>query len=120
VAVSETKRRVPVCLPGNWHNGIQDFLKLRINTGDERRRTLIEYRQLGSRPFHEADGAQEDWTLFRSTKFRICDAYGRKFEERYTHYERLAKRSRSTGARFRRSIFGRKCSRRFLETGHPG
>ena len=44
-----------------WHNDIEDFLELRKNTGDERRRMpRHEHRQLDSRPVHEAHGGARD------------------------------------------------------------
>ena len=76
-----------------WHNDIEDFLKLRINTGDERRRTH-DLNTANWMPdlFMKRMEAREHWTLFRSNEVPdLHDAYGRKFEERYVHYERLAR-----------------------------
>ena len=57
VAVNQGgKRRGAVCAYlETWHLDIEDFLLLRRNTGDERRRTHdMHTAQLDSRPVHEA------------------------------------------------------------------
>ncbi len=75
-----------------WHFDIEDFLDLRRNTGDERRRThdmntanwipdLFMKRVID-------DGT---WTLFSPDETPdLHDLYGKKFEERYAYYEQLA------------------------------
>ena len=52
-----------------WHNDIEDFLKLRINTGDERRRTHdLNTANWVPDLFMKRMEAREDWTLFRSNE----------------------------------------------------
>ena len=81
-----------------WHLDIEDFLDLRKNTGDERRRThdintanwipdLFMKRVL-------EDGA---WTLFSPDEVPdLHDLYGKAFEERYVHYENEARAGKIT------------------------
>ena len=94
VAVNQGgKRKGAVCsYLETWHLDIEDFLDLRKNTGDDRRRThdmhtanwipdlfLKRVRQNGQ------------WTLFSPDEVHdLHDLYGRQFEERYEQYERLA------------------------------
>ena len=82
-----------------WHNDIEDFLKLRINTGDERRRTHdMNTANWVPDLFMKRMEAREHWTLFRSNEVPdLHELYGRKFEERYVHYERLAREGKIYG-----------------------
>ena len=61
------KRRGATCAYlETWHYDIEDFLELRRNTGDERRRTHdMNTAKLDPRPVHEARvEADGPWTLF--------------------------------------------------------
>ncbi len=117
------KRRGATCAYlETWHYDIEDFLDLRRNTGDERRRThdmntanwipdLFMKRVL-------ADGS---WTLFSPDEVPdLHDLYGRAFEERYEQYE--AKAARGEIALFKTlpaSALWRKMLTMLFETGHP-
>ena len=75
-----------------WHADIEDFLELRKNTGDERRRahdlnTAVWIPDLFMKRLEE-DGY---WTLFSPSDVPdLHDLYGKKFEEAYIKYEQLA------------------------------
>ncbi len=124
VAVNQGgKRKGAVCAYlETWHLDIEEFLELRKNTGDDRRRThdmntanwipdLFMRRVM--------EGA--DWTLFSpSTCPDLHDLVGLKFEEAYTAYE--AKADRGEIKLFKR-VPAKDMWRRMLsmlfETGHP-
>jgi ribonucleoside-diphosphate reductase alpha chain len=56
-----------------WHNDIREFLELRRNTGDERRRTHdMNTACWVPDLFMKRMEAREDWTLFRSSDVRRC------------------------------------------------
>ncbi len=124
VAVNQGgKRKGAVCsYLETWHLDVEEFLDLRKNTGDERRRThdmhtanwipdlfLKRVRQNGQ------------WTLFSPDDVPdLHDLYGQAFQERYEHYERLADEGEIT--LFRRlpaAELWRKMLTRLFETGHP-
>ena len=76
-----------------WHTDILDFLDLRKNTGDDRRRAH-DMNTANWIPdlFMKRMEAREDWTLFRSNEVPdLHDLYGSAFEQRYTEYEKKAK-----------------------------
>ena len=86
-----------------WHNDIEDFLQLRINTGDDRRRTH-DMNTANWIPdlFMKRMEARQNWTLFRANETPdLHELYGRAFEVRYEHYEQLAESG---------EIFGRQVS----------
>ncbi|MEZ7843474.1 MAG: ribonucleoside-diphosphate reductase subunit alpha, partial [Opitutales bacterium] len=105
----------------SWHNDLPDFLELRKNTGDDRRRTH-DMNTANWIPdlFMQRMEARTEWTLFRSNETPdLHDLYGKAFEKRYTEYEAMAERG---------EIFGRKqpaldlwklMLRMIFETGHP-
>ena len=75
-----------------WHNDIFEFLELRSNTGDDRRRTH-DMNTANWIPdlFMKRMEAREHWTLFRCTEVPdLHELYGAAFEERYVAYEQLA------------------------------
>lgn len=75
-----------------WHNDILDFLQLRVNTGDERRRahetnTACWIPDL----FMQRLEARKEWSLFRSNEVPdLHELYGQAFKKRYEEYEALA------------------------------
>jgi ribonucleoside-diphosphate reductase alpha chain len=124
VAVNQGgKRKGAVCAYlESWHLDIEEFLELRKNTGDDRRRThdmntsnwipdLFMRRVM--------EGGQ--WTLFSpSTCPDLHDKFGRAFEEAYTGYE--AKVDRGEIKLYRRmpaKDLWRKMLSMLFETGHP-
>ncbi|MGE0009317.1 MAG: ribonucleoside-diphosphate reductase subunit alpha [Candidatus Babeliales bacterium] len=105
-----------------WHYDIEDFLDLRKNTGDERRRTH-DMNTANWIPDLFMKRVQEDkeWTLFSPDEVPgLHDVYGRAFEEKYVAFEQKAQEGkiklfRTTSAR----ALWRKMLSRLFETGHP-
>ncbi len=104
-----------------WHNDIEDFLELRKNTGDERRRTH-DMNTANWIPdlFMKRVEAREPWTLFRSNETPdLHDLYGRKFEDRYAHYEQLAREGKIFGKEVPALDLWKSMLKMLFETGHP-
>ncbi len=75
-----------------WHLDIEDFLELRKNTGDERRRTH-DMNTANWIPdlFMKRVNDGGMWTLFSPSDVPdLHDLYGAAFEKRYTEYEKMA------------------------------
>jgi len=116
-------RRGAVCAyMETWHIDYEDFLDLRRNTGDERRRTH-DMNTASWIPdlFMKRVLEDEKWTLFSPEEVPgLNDAYGKKFEELYSVYEQKA----ATGKiRLFKTLPARelwkKMLTRLFETGHP-
>ncbi len=105
-----------------WHYDIFDFLELRKNTGDDRRRT------------HDMDTAawipdlfmkrvrdNGQWTLFSSEEVPdLHEIYGKEFEERYLAYEKRADRGEmKLWTRVPAVEVWKKILAMLFETGHP-
>ncbi|MGA0333348.1 MAG: ribonucleoside-diphosphate reductase subunit alpha [Kiritimatiellia bacterium] len=104
-----------------WHNDIIDFLELRKNTGDERRRTH-DMNTANWIPdlFMKRMEAREEWTLFRANETPdLHDLYGKAFEERYTYYERQAKAGKIFGRSIPAIDLWKNILKMLFETGHP-
>ncbi|MDA8634140.1 ribonucleoside-diphosphate reductase subunit alpha [Verrucomicrobiales bacterium] len=104
-----------------WHNDITDFLELRINTGDERRRTH-DMNTANWIPdlFMKRMESRENWTLFRSNEVPdLHDLYGKAFEERYVQYEAEAKEGKIVGKEIEAIELWKKMLKAIFETGHP-
>lgn len=104
-----------------WHNDIFDFLDLRINTGDERRRTH-DMNTANWIPdlFMKRMEERQTWTLFRSNEVPdLHDLYGKAFEERYEHYEAEAKAGKMFGKEIPAIDLWKKMLKMIFETGHP-
>jgi ribonucleoside-diphosphate reductase alpha chain len=104
-----------------WHNDIRDFLELRRNTGDERRRTHDMNTACWIPDlFMKRVEARGHWTLFRSSEVpELHDLFGRAFEERYTAYEAAAERGEIVGERIDAIELWKLMLRMLFETGHP-
>lgn len=64
--------------------------------------------------------ARENWTLFRSNEVPdLHETYGRKFEERYTYYEGLAKEGKISSKEIPAIEVWKEMLKMLLETGHP-
>lgn len=105
-----------------WHADIEDFIELRKNTGDERRRahdlnTAVWIPDLFMKRLAE-DGY---WTLFSPSDVPdLHEIYGRKFEERYTYYEQLAEEGKMPMfKKMRAADLWKKHLTMLFETGHP-
>jgi ribonucleoside-diphosphate reductase alpha chain len=124
VAVNQGgKRKGAVCAYlESWHLDIEEFLELRKNTGDDRRRTH-DMNTANWIPdlFMKRVMEGGDWTLFSpSTCPDLHDLVGKAFEKAYTAYE--AKADRGEIKLFKR-VAAKDLWRRMLsmlfETGHP-
>jgi ribonucleoside-diphosphate reductase alpha chain len=124
VAVNQGgKRKGAVCAYlESWHLDIEEFLELRKNTGDERRRTHdMNTANWVPDLLIERMREDRDWTLFSPSDVPdLHDLYGNAFRERYEHYEALAAQGRIT---LSKKIPARQLWRKMLtvlfETGHP-
>jgi ribonucleoside-diphosphate reductase alpha chain len=124
VAVNQGgKRKGAVCsYLESWHMDIEEFMELRKNTGDDRRRTHDMHTSNWIPDlFMKRVQLHQDWTLFSPDEVPdLHDLYGKAFEERYLEYERMAETGR---IRMSRSIpaveLWRKMLTRLFETGHP-
>ena len=124
VAINRSgRRRGATCVyMENWHIDFEDFLELRKNTGDERRRTHdMNTASWVSDLFMKR--VQEDgiWTLFSPDEaVDLTETYGKKFEELYVKYESMASRGE---IRLFRQLKARDLWKKMLgmlfETGHP-
>ncbi|MBF6621403.1 MAG: ribonucleoside-diphosphate reductase subunit alpha [Patulibacter sp.] len=104
-----------------WHNDIRDFLELRKNTGDERRRTH-DMNTANWIPdlFMKRVEARESWTLFRSCDVPdLHDLYGAAFETRYTEYEQQVARGELHGESIAALELWKLMLKALFETGHP-
>ena len=95
VAVNQGgKRKGAVCAYlETWHMDIEEFLDLRKNTGDDRRRTH-DMNTANWIPdlFMKRVFEDGDWTLFSPNDVPdLHDLYGTAFEERYEQYEQMAR-----------------------------
>lgn len=105
----------------SWHNDIMDFLELRKNTGDDRRRTH-DMNTANWIPdlFMKRMEAREDWTLFRSNEAPdLHESYGKAFEEKYLAYEAKAERGEIWGQKVKAIDLWKSMLRMLFETGHP-
>ena len=104
-----------------WHNDITDFLELRKNTGDDRRRTH-DMNTANWIPdlFMKRMEARQDWTLFRSNDVSdLHDLYGRAFEEKYEYYEQLVDEGTLWGKKVPAIDLWKQMLKMLFETGHP-
>jgi ribonucleoside-diphosphate reductase alpha chain len=124
VAVNQGgKRKGAMCAYlETWHLDIEDFLELRKNTGDERRRTH-DMNTANWIPdlFMKRVSENGIWTLFSPSDVPdLHDLYGEAFEKRYVHYEKLVKDGK---IRLFKQIEALQLWRKMLsmlfETGHP-
>ncbi len=104
-----------------WHNDIEDFLDLRKNTGDERRRTHdMNTANWVPDLFMKRMEARQNWTLFRSNEVKdLHDLYGRAFEERYEHYEALSQKGKIYGKQMPAIDLWKQMLKMLFETSHP-
>jgi ribonucleoside-diphosphate reductase alpha chain len=124
VAVNQGgKRKGAVCTYlETWHLDIEEFLELRKNTGDDRRRTH-DMNTANWIPdlFMKRVIEGGDWTLFSPSDVPdLHDKWGRAFEEAYTRYEGMAARNElKLYKRIPAVQLWRKMLSMLFETGHP-
>ncbi len=104
-----------------WHNDIREFLELRRNTGDERRRTHdMNTACWVPDLFMKRMEAREDWTLLRSSDVPdLHELFGAAFEARYVEYEARVARGELWGETIPAIELWKQMLRMLFETGHP-
>ena len=124
VAVNQGgKRKGAVCsYLESWHLDIEEFLELRKNTGDDRRRAH-DMNTANWIPDLFMKRVSEDgtWTLFSPSDVPdLHDLYGQAFEERYTAYEELTRTGElKLFKRLKAQDLWRKMLSMLFETSHP-
>ena len=124
VAVNQGgKRKGAVCsYLETWHLDIEEFLELRKNTGDDRRRTH-DMNTANWIPdlFMKRVFEDGDWTLFSPNDVSdLHDLHGRAFETRYLNYEALTQTGElELYKRIKAQDLWRKMLSMLYETGHP-
>ncbi len=124
VAVNQGgKRKGAVCAYlETWHLDIEEFLELRKNTGDDRRRTH-DMNTANWIPdlFMKRVMENRDWTLFSPVDCPdLHDKYGRAFEDAYLQYERKAAAGElKLFKTVQATSLWRKMLSMLFETGHP-
>ena len=124
VAVNQGgKRKGAVCTYlETWHLDVEEFLELRKNTGDDRRRTH-DMNTANWIPdlFMRRVMESGEWTLFSPSDVPdLHDKYGKAFEEAYVAYEAKADRGEiKHSKRLPATSLWRKMLTMLFETGHP-
>ena len=124
VAVNQGgKRKGAVCAYlETWHADIEEFLELRKNTGDDRRRTH-DMNTANWIPdlFMKRVMAGGEWTLFSPSEVPdLHDKVGKAFEAAYVRYEEKAARGEMRIAKKLPALnLWRKILTMLFETGHP-
>ncbi|WP_028064154.1 ribonucleoside-diphosphate reductase subunit alpha [Solirubrobacter soli] len=104
-----------------WHNDIREFLELRRNTGDERRRThdmstAVWIPDL----FMQRVEARGNWTLLRSNDVSdLHETYGADFRARYEAYEQRVAAGELHGETLPALELWKQMLKMLFETGHP-
>lgn len=123
VAVNQGgKRKGAVCAYlETWHMDIEDFLELRKNTGDDRRRTHdMNTANWVPDLFMKRVFENKDWTLFSPNEVPdLHDIYGKEFERAYTVYEEKARLGLIRSKTIPATSLWRKMLSMLFETGHP-
>ena len=105
-----------------WHLDVEEFLELRKNTGDDRRRTH-DMNTANWIPdlFMKRLMKNEEWTLFSpSDAPELHDLYGKEFEKKYEEYEKLATSGEiKLFKKIKAEDLWRKILTMLFETGHP-
>jgi ribonucleoside-diphosphate reductase alpha chain len=124
VAVNQGgKRKGAVCAYlETWHMDIEEFLELRKNTGDDRRRTH-DMNTANWIPdlFMKRVMEKGEWTLFSpSDVIDLHDKFGKEFEQAYLAYEaKAANGEMPLFKKIQALDLWRKMLSMLFETGHP-
>jgi ribonucleoside-diphosphate reductase alpha chain len=124
VAVNQGGKRkgAVCCYLETWHLDIEEFLELRKNTGDDRRRTH-DMNTANWIPdlFMKRVIEGGDWTLFSPSDCPdLHDKFGRAFEDAYLRYEDKAARGEiKLFKKIPAQQLWRKMLTMLFETGHP-
>jgi ribonucleoside-diphosphate reductase alpha chain len=124
VAINRSgRRRGATCVYiENWHYDVEEFIELRKNTGDDRRRTHDMDTALWiSDLFMKRAQEDGDWTLFSPEEVpELHHTFGATFEAHYNRYEALALEGK---LKISKTIKARELWRKMVtmlyETGHP-
>ncbi len=124
VAVNQGgKRKGAMCAYlETWHLDIEEFLELRKNTGDDRRRTHdMNTANWVPDLFMKRVAEEADWTLFSPEETPdLHDLYGLEFEKAYCQYEAKAERGEIKNFKKLPALtLWRKMLSMLFETGHP-
>jgi ribonucleoside-diphosphate reductase alpha chain len=124
VAVNQGgKRKGAVCsYLETWHLDIEEFLELRKNTGDDRRRTHdMNTANWVPDLFMKRVMQNEDWTLFSPSDVPdLHEKFGQAFEKAYVAYEAQAASGKLTlHKKVPAMQLWRKMLSMLFETGHP-
>ncbi|MGH3588017.1 MAG: ribonucleoside-diphosphate reductase subunit alpha, partial [Pseudonocardia sp.] len=105
-----------------WHVDVEEFLDMRKNTGDDRRRTHdMNTANWVPDEFLRRVEADAEWTLFSPDETPdLHDLYGTAFADRYREYEAAADRGEVRVFRRVRAVaLWRRMLTMLFETGHP-
>ena len=123
VAVNQGgKRKGAVCAYlETWHLDIEEYLELRKNTGDDRRRTHdMNTANWVPDLFMKRVFNKENWTLFSPNETKeLHDLFGDAFEKKYCEYEAKAARGEVRSKSIPAINLWRKMLTMLFETGHP-
>ena len=124
VAVNQGgKRKGAVCAYlETWHLDIEEFVELRKNTGDDRRRTHdMNTANWVQDLFMERVFEGKKWTLFTPNETpELQDLSGEAFREKYEEYEKLAQEGKLKAYKeVEAEELWRKILSMLFETGHP-
>ena len=98
-----------------------EFLELRKNTGDDRRRTH-DMNTANWIPdlFMKRMESRGNWTLFRSNEVSdLHDLYGKAFEKKYVEYEAKAEKTKFGRTTMPAIDLWKQMLKLIFETGHP-
>lgn len=124
VAVNQGgKRKGAICAYlETWHIDIEEFLDLRKNTGDDRRRTH-DMNTANWIPdlFMKRVAEDKEWTLFSPNETpELHELCGKKFDKAYAAYEKKAAKGQiSVYKTIKAATLWRKMISMLFETGHP-
>ena len=105
-----------------WHLDIEEFLELRKNTGDDRRRTHDMHTASWIPDlFMKRVKENGEWNLFSPNETPdLHHIYGQEFEARYKEYEQMAKEGKIKQFKTLKAVdLWRKMLNMLFETGHP-
>lgn len=119
---SGKRRGATVAYLETWHMDFEDFLDLRRNTGDERRRAHdMNFASWIPDLFIKRIISNENWTLFSPDEVpELHHIYGKKFEQKYAEYEQLAREGKIKLFKvIPAAELWKKMITRLFETGYP-
>lgn len=105
-----------------WHADIEDFIQLRKNTGDDRKRTHdMNTAHWIPDLFLKCVIEDRPWYLFTTSEVpELHELYGKEFEKKYNEYVKMGKRGE---LRIFKEVSAKdlwkKMLRSLFETGHP-